>query len=77
MQLKGEEKRRGGVERRKFLHHLVLVTCQVVYGVSKAVLFERSGMVWPQKAIGKRRQGVCHSALERVCYIVLIFCMHD
>lgn len=33
----------GGEERRKLLHHLVLFTCQVVYAVSEAVLWNGQG----------------------------------
>lgn len=68
----------GGGERRKFLDHLVLFTCQVVYAVSEAVLWNGQGWCGPKRLlVGKKSQGVCHSGLEGVCYIVLIFCMHD
>lgn len=45
----------GGGERRKFLHHLVLFTCQAVYAVSEAVLWNGQGWCAPKRLlVGKR-----------------------
>ena len=56
----------------------MLVACQAVYTVSKAVLLNGQGWSGPKRLlVRKRRQGVGHSGLEGMCYIVFVFCMHD
>lgn len=58
VQLKGKNKRKK--ERRKFPHHVVLVTFRVVYAVSKAVLWNPQGWGGPKRrVIGKRSPGGC------------------